>query len=81
VGTLGPDPADTLMHYLPPVGWADVATKHDLEVTRQMLELQLKIEIADLRTELHDGLRRQMLQMITAFAALQTLLVAALKFI
>lgn len=27
---LGPVPAETLMGYLPPVGWADVVTKHDL---------------------------------------------------
>ncbi|MSO79335.1 MAG: hypothetical protein EXQ79_06975 [Acidimicrobiia bacterium] len=28
--TLGDAPGDTLMEMLPPVGWADVATKHDL---------------------------------------------------
>ncbi len=27
---IGRDEAATLMSYLPPVGWADVATKHDL---------------------------------------------------
>ena len=87
MNTLGPEPVDTLMHYLPPVGWADVATKHDLDVNRQMLEMHVKIEVADVRSEistlrgeLHDALRRQMLQLVTAFAALQTLFIAALKF-
>lgn len=27
---IGPEPSDTLLGYLPPVGWADVATKQDL---------------------------------------------------
>lgn len=27
---MGSDSAETLMSLLPPVGWADVATKHDL---------------------------------------------------
>ncbi|MGH9112568.1 MAG: hypothetical protein ACRDZN_09800 [Acidimicrobiales bacterium] len=28
---LGADNAETIMELLPPVGWADVATKHDLD--------------------------------------------------
>ena len=35
--TLGLEAAGTLMAYLPPVGWADVATKRDLD----QLELRL----------------------------------------
>ena len=33
--TLGPDAATTLMEHLPGVGWADVATKHDLDGLRR----------------------------------------------
>ncbi|MEO7804784.1 MAG: hypothetical protein ABIS18_10860 [Actinomycetota bacterium] len=39
---LGSDEATTLMEHLPPVGWADVATKHDLEQLRVHLELQIQ---------------------------------------
>jgi hypothetical protein len=34
---LGPGPAATLMEHLPPVGWADVATKRDLDVLESRL--------------------------------------------
>ncbi len=35
---LGPEPAGTLMSYLPPVGWADVATKRDLDALADGLQ-------------------------------------------
>jgi hypothetical protein len=35
---LGDDAGITLMELLPPVGWADVATKHDLVLLEQRLD-------------------------------------------
>lgn len=45
---LGPVPAETLMGYLPPVGWADVATKHDLRQVEERLDARLGVVEAHL---------------------------------
>jgi hypothetical protein len=50
--TIGHDEATVLMEHLPPVGWADVATKRDLD----HLALVMRRDIDQLRGEL-DGLR------------------------
>ena len=45
---LGPEAATTLMEHLPPVGWADVATKRDLDALEQRLDL--RFDAVDLRS-------------------------------
>ena len=46
--TLGPEPAETLMEYLPTQKWADLATKEDL----RLLAKEHRAEITELRAEM-----------------------------
>ena len=54
---LGADQASTLMEMLPPVGWADVATKRDLDELESRFGLRLEAAEHRLRAEIATSAR------------------------
>jgi len=51
---MGEERAETMMRLLPPVGWADVATKHDLDALGDRLDARLDTVAATARADLHE---------------------------
>ena len=84
---LNEEAADTLMELLPPVGWADVATKTDLQHLRdelkgdiQILRNELKGDMLNLQLTIEVGVRKliheQTKWLITTMIAMNAVTVA-----
>jgi len=70
---LGSDEAATLMGYLPPLGWGDVATRDDL----RLLEARLDAKLADVRGAIASQNRNLFVSMLTLQLTALGLFVAA----
>ena len=69
IEVLGRAKATTLMEHLPPVGWADVATKRDLDHQSAVSRRDLEVESGKIRQEMTTGFADVQQEMSTGFAA------------
>jgi hypothetical protein len=81
---LSVESADELMAYLPPVGWADVATKTDVAMIRSEIDAlrveirgELRVGLAELKTDLQRWTITTLIAMTGLFGAI---VIAAVRF-
>lgn len=80
VEAVGSDHARTLMEHLPPLGWADVATKYDLDALRHEVTALIHEAVGSLRAEINAQTRLLFFSMLTVMFIAVALAFTAARF-
>lgn len=72
----GEEGATTMMEMLPPVRWADVATKRDLDQQSELLEHKIESSCLRLRVDFEKALRVQLSVILSALFSVAGILIA-----
>jgi hypothetical protein len=75
---LGDDEGITLMELLPPVGWADVATKHDLVQLEAAFGVRIDAQTHEIMATMERELRGQSWKIFGLYAATMGAFIGAL---
>ncbi len=81
---LGSEEATALIEHIMPVPWTDVATKDDLRLLRadiDVLRADMGRDMADLRTEMHQGFTVQTRWLMGYVTALSAIMLAVARLV
>jgi hypothetical protein len=77
---LGEEVALTLMEHLPPVGWAEVATKRDLDQLHVLTQRDISLATAELRVDMAAQTRAHVFAAIGSVVSVVALTLTAVRF-
>ena len=83
---MGEEKAKTLMDHLLPVGWTELATKHEVKALELKVDqiretMATKVELLELKAEMYKGFKSLTLALMGLMVTLQAITIATVRLI